>query len=249
MNPARRQYPGLWAAISLCVASLAGSAGLPGAEGQSFRLIPERRLVSVETAAPEILFLVFHDHDENALPSQVVGEYSVNGKAPRQVGRFTATLYEERCVDWRAQRYPQLLGHRLYLRLPTPLAEGQEYEVRFPGGQTNFVFQSREMRCESIKVNQVGYHARAGQRAAFFAPWCGDLAVPAIDPGEVWLCDANSGRDLTRLSLRPVATNAGGPCWHVDLSGLREPGEYFLRMSDTGRSPIFGFGDVFEAAS
>ena len=236
---------GIWVAISLGVATLVGGAALRGADSQSFRLIPERRLVSVETAAPEILALAFYDHDENTPSSQAVGDYTVNGRAPRQVGRFTATLYEERCVDWRAQRYPQLLGHRLYLLLPSPLAEEQRCEVHFPGGQTNFVFRSREMHCESFKVNQVGYHAQAGQRAAFFAPWSGDLDVPTVAPGEVWLCEAKSGRDVTCLPLRPVATNGSRPSWSVDLSGLREPTEYFLRMAGAGRSPNFGFGDVY----
>lgn len=244
----RIQRSVLRSAIAVCVTSLIGGATLLlGADRQTFRLIPQRQLVAVETVTPEILVLAFYDHDENTPPSQAVGDYTVNGKAPLQVGRFTATLYEERCVDWRAQRYPQLLGHRLYLLLPAPLTEGQQCEMRFPGGQTNFVLQSRDMRCESFKVNQVGYHAQAGQRAAFFAPWCGDLAVPTNAPGEVWLCETKSGHDLMRLPVRPVAADPinGDPCWRVDLSELRKPGEYFLRMAGAGRSPNFGFGDVY----
>lgn len=233
--------------LRLCLATTAGGVAAPAAERDSFHLIPERRLVSVEAASPAILVLVFHDHDENAPPSQAVEDYAVNGSAPRKVGRFTATLYEERCVDWPAQRYPQLLGHRLYLALPAPLAEGKSCEVRFPGGQTNFVFRSHEFFCESFKVNQVGYPAQSGQRAAFFAPWCGDLGAPTIAPNEVWLCEAKSGRDLTRVSLRPVAADAvnGGPGWRVDLSALTAPGAYFLRMAGAGRSPGFGFGDDY----
>ncbi len=233
--------------IHLCVAAVSCCTACLAAAGESFHLIPERRLVAVETATPDILVLVFHDHDENVPPSQAIEDYAVNGHAPRKVGRSTATLYEERCVDWRAQRYPQLLGHRLFLALPAPLAEGERCEVRFPGGTTNFVFRSREMTCESFKVNQVGYHAPSGQRAAFFTPWCGDLEFSFIAANDVWLCEAKSGRDLTRLSLRPVPADAvnGGPCWRVDLSALSEPGEYFLRMAGAGRGPGFGFGDVY----
>lgn len=233
--------------IALSLATITCRAIAAATEVRSFHLIAERRLVSVETATPDTLVLVFQDNDENLPPSQAVQDYAINGNVPRKIGRFTATLYEERCVDWRAQRYPQLIGHRLYLALATPLAEDQSYELRFPGGQTNFVFRSREMPCESFKVNQVGYHAQAGQRAAFFAPWCGDLEAPTAITNEVWLCDAKSGRDLKRLSLRPVAADAvnGGPCWRVDLSALTEPGEFFLRMEGAGRSSSFGFGDVY----
>jgi hypothetical protein len=144
--------PALLLVIS-CAAGLAADAG-------SFRLIRERQLVSVATAAPDILVLVFHDHDENVPPSQIVEDYAVNGSAPRKVARVTATLYEERCVDWRAQRYPQLLEHRLYLALRVPLVEGQACEVRFPGGATSLVFRSGEMTCESFKVNPSGTSLR-----------------------------------------------------------------------------------------
>ena len=235
------------AAVSLGLAILACWAASLRAGGQGPQLPSDRRLVSVETAAPDILVLIFHDSDQNQPPSQAAGDYAVAGRPPLKVGRFSATLYEERCTDWRAQRYPQLLGHRLYLLLPAPLAEGQRCEVRFPGGGTNFLFQSREMRCESFKVNQVGYHAQAGRREAFFAPWCGDLDAPALATNEVWLCEAASGRDLTRLPLRAVAASPvnGGQCWRVDLSALREAGGYFLRMASAGRSSAFGFGDVY----
>ena len=96
------RLPALLLMIS-CGAGLAAEAG-------SYRLIRERQLVSVATAAPDILVLVFHDHDENAPPSQAVEAYAINGSAPRKVGRVTATLYEERCMDWQTQRYPQLLA-------------------------------------------------------------------------------------------------------------------------------------------
>ena len=232
--------------LSVFCAVLAVAAAL-GAETRSYRLIPERRLVSIATVSPEVLVLVFLDHDEDPPPSQAPADYSVNGAAPRQVGRFSATVYEEKCVDWRAQRYPQLLQHRLYLALANPLIDGQRCEIDFPGGKTNFVFQSREAVCESFKVNQVGYSALAHQRAAFFAPWCGDVEEPLLPTNTVWLCDAQSGCDLKRLALQAVPADAvnGGPYGQIDLSALPEPGAYFLRMADVGRSPSFGWGDVY----
>jgi endoglucanase len=210
--------------------------------------LPERTMVGLATAAPDILVLVFQDPDRNAPPVQAPEAYAVNGTAPTHVGRASATVYEERCVDWPKQRYPQLVEHRLYLQLRAPLTEAQSCAVRFPGGSTNFVFRSAAMPCESFKVNQVGYHLQGRQRAAFFAPWCGDLGTPAALPtNEVRLGDATTGRDLGRVPMRRVAADAlnGGPYWRLDLSGLQEAGEYFLFMPGVGRSPEFGFGDVF----
>jgi len=112
---ARQTGLGAWR-LSALAAAMSCAAAL-GVAAPAFRLIPEPRLVSIATAAPDVLVLVFLDHDEDPPPSQAAAAYSVNGTAPRQVGRCSATVYEERCVDWRAQRYPQLLQHRLYLAL------------------------------------------------------------------------------------------------------------------------------------
>jgi hypothetical protein len=62
----------------------------------SHHLIAEQRLVSIETAAPQILLLVFIANDDAPPPSQKQTDYRINGVAPLQVGRYSATLYEER---------------------------------------------------------------------------------------------------------------------------------------------------------
>lgn len=218
----------------------------PG-EAAGTQLIPGLRLVAVRTETPSVLVLVLENHDEAPPPSALPGDYSVNGVAPAGVGRFSATRYEDRCVDWKAQRYPQIITHRMYLALARPLEEGQSCAVRFPGGATNLVVESRALLCEAFKVNQVGYGNPAEGRAAFFAPWAGDLSLPAFQPGDVWLCDAASGHDLRQVPIvaAPPDPTVGGPDWQLDLSGVLEPGEYFLRLPGAGRSPPFGVGDEY----
>ncbi|MBN1420266.1 MAG: beta-propeller fold lactonase family protein, partial [Planctomycetes bacterium] len=207
----------------------------------------DRRLHAVETATPRIIALVFVDRDENPPPSQAPDDYRVNGRAPERVGRYSATLYEERCTDWRAQRYPQILGHRIYLVLDARLEEGREYRIEFPGGRTTFTFHAADIPCESFRVNQVGYHPLGGRRAAFFAPWCGDLGprTDGIEP-EVVLCNAETGRGLgaIRMQRLPEDPLAGGPVYRIDLTRVAETGLYYLKMAGAGRSPSFGFGDA-----
>ncbi|MEI7728529.1 MAG: glycoside hydrolase family 9 protein [Verrucomicrobiota bacterium] len=212
------------------------------------RLIPERRLVAVELASPQVLALVMADYDDHAAPSQLPADYRVNGQAPLQVGRYSATWYEEKCTDWKQQRYPQIIGHRVYLVLPAPLPEDAPCTIEFPGGRTNFTFQSRAFFCESFKVNQVGYALAGMRRAAFYAPWCGDLgAVTNGLPAEVQLHDAATGNVLATLPLRPLPQDPlnGGPLWRVALDTVTNAGRYFLCARGAGRSAEFGVGDVY----
>jgi endoglucanase len=218
------------------------------AADSSHHLVTGRTLVTIESAAPQVLVLVFIDNNDASPPSQRNDDYHINGSSPLRVGRHSATLYEERCLDWSKQIYPQIIGHRLYLLLSTNLQEGLTYRIEFPGGTTNFHFQSATTLCESFKVNQVGYSALSGRRAAFFAPWCGDLGVPSNSfVSKVTLCETASGREVQSLRLQSLPQDSlnGGIAWRVDLSSLTNAGAYFLNMPGVGRSPEFGFGDAF----
>ncbi|MFI5378291.1 MAG: glycoside hydrolase family 9 protein [Tepidisphaerales bacterium] len=200
---------------------------------------------AVEMAGPRVMVLVFIADDATAPPAQQPEAYAINGKPPVKVGRLSRTVYEEKCTDWQKQRYPQVIEHRIYLVLPEPLKELAKAEIRFPGGNTELTMKAAEIACESFRVNQVGYHRDSIQRDAFFAAWCGDLGMAVEAPADVWLCDARSGREIARAPLRPVAADPvnGGPYWRVDLSAMKAPGQYYLRMAGTGRSPGFFFGD------
>jgi len=224
---------------ALCPAGESPPAAAPEADG--------RRLVSVETAAPRIIVLVFLDGDGIPPPPQSPGEYRIDGEPPLRVGRSSATLHEERCLDWSAGRYPQVLEHRMYLVLRGPLEEGRDSIIEFPGGRTVLRFRAAEVPCESFRVNQVGYGPSSGRRAAFLAPWCGDLGAPAeAGSGEVRLREAGTGRDMGALPIEvlPPDPASGGPVLRIDLSGIDRPGRYFLAMAGLGRSPEFGFGDL-----
>ncbi len=219
-----------------------------GAADRSHHLVAARSLVVIESATPQVLVLVFVDNDDALPPSQKSADYHINGSVPLRVGRYSATLYEDRCVDWSKAIYPQIIGHRVYLFLATNLQEDERYQIEFPGGATNFQFHAATTICESFKVNQVGYGSLDGQRMAFFAPWCGDLGAPTSSlPAKVMLCDAASGRELETLPLQLMSLGMrdGGSTWRVGLTSVTNAGGCFLKMPGTGRSPDFGFGDAY----
>ena len=234
---------------TLLIGLLAGMNTLTSAvmatEAKSWRLVEGRRLVTIEMAGPKVMVLVFVDHDEAGPPGQEPTSYAVDGRPPVKVGRVSRTVYEEKCVDWKNQRYPQIVEHRIQLVLGEGIAEGKKVEVRFPGGGIEWVMKATDVACESFRVNQVGYHAGSIHRDAFFAPWCGDLGMAVDAPGEVWLCAAKDGREIAKVALQLVAADAvnGGSCWRIDLSAMKEPGAYYLKMAGAGRSPDFLFGD------
>jgi endoglucanase len=209
-------------------------------------LIARRELLAVNSAGSQVLLLRFVDADDAPPPSQEPNDYRVNGGKPLHVGRYSATIYEERCTDWRAQRYPQAVSHQMYLFLDSPLTEGSGYHLQFPGGETNLVFRAAEVPCDAFKVNQVGYSRVGEKRAAFFAPWYGDASGRSNPPPPTaFLCSADTGRELRTIPLTSTSNDNrnGGPVWRIELSSLDADGEFFLKMPGVGRSATFGFGN------
>jgi endoglucanase len=230
-----------WGTAVFAVDDMNSAANAAGIEDRS------RALHTIQTATAHVLVLCFTDADTHAPPSQKPNDYRLDDQQPIEVGRYSATLFEEKCVDWAAQRYPQLIGHRIYLRFAEPFVENHRYRVVADGTETQFTFRESETICESFKTNQVGYHPLGGQRAAFWTAWCGDLGAVDDAPREVWLCDADSGRRLAQLPVAPapaVAEN-GAAVWQIRLVALAKPGSYYLVAPGAGRSERFGFGDLF----
>jgi endoglucanase len=224
-----------------------GTCGIPSLAAAADRFEQNRRLETVQTATPHVLVICFTDADTHAPPSQKADDYALDGQAPVAVGRYSATLLEEKCVDWNAQRYPQIIGHRLYLRFAQPFIEGHTYDVVADGTRTRFRFGETRTICESFKTNQVGYNPLGAERAAFWSAWGGDLGALDETPGEIWLCDAKSARRVARVPVTraPDEGQNGAAVFHLDLASLTEPGTYFLSAPNAGRSESFGFGDQF----
>ncbi|MEM7245038.1 MAG: glycoside hydrolase family 9 protein [Acidobacteriota bacterium] len=201
--------------------------------------------LGLETADADVLVLRYRTDDRTPAPSQDPARYLVNDRPVMRVGRHSAPIYEERCTDWKAQRYPMLLEHRLYLELSEPLKEGTELRVRGPWGEHAERFSALTTRCESFKINQAGYGTRGQDRRAYLAAWLGDLGGRELKAkGPVELRVASDDTLIATIALGEPTTDqrAGGPARSLDLGVLSEPGSYYLSLPGVGRSASFPYG-------
>ncbi|HUF61811.1 MAG TPA: glycoside hydrolase family 9 protein [Verrucomicrobiales bacterium] len=231
--------------LLLAVAVFAGS-GMADALGQEKPLTPGRQFLQFETAAPGVVVLVFRDHDRSQPPSDDPEDYAVDGAPPLRAGRQSLPIYEEKCTDWRAQRYPQVIMHRIYLVLDRPFEEGRTMRIRHPEGETDWTFHAATTRCESLHVNQVGYHAEAGKRRAYYGPWLGSLgAAEGESPGRFQVIDIADERVALEGDWQPgdLDKAIGSPVYLAGLQGLEKQGAYRLVVPGLGSSDPFGFGD------
>lgn len=98
--------------------------------------------------------------------------YTVNGERPLAVWRKTKP---NNMAD---PSYEETLLHTLYLVLPRPLEEGQEYALGFVSGLLEedgalFTFQPQNQRSEAVHVSQLGFRPRDPSKVAYLSQWMG----------------------------------------------------------------------------
>ena len=161
------------------------------------------------------------------------------------------------------------LEHWLYLRLPSPLAEGSTYTLRLPGfggdyAAVTWTYDSRTLRSEAVHVNQVGYVPQAGEKFGYVYHWLGDggsLALRDLGrPRAFWLVDADTGAeafagevafrlDSTTQEIAyvdqapPFGNLLRGSVWECDFSAFRQNGAYRLCVEGVGCSWPFAVHD------
>jgi hypothetical protein len=219
-------------------------------------LVSLSRLATAAVLQPEIVGTKTEDastlilqvrSDASVKPGATLKDFTVNAQPVLAFGRHSAAIYEDKKTGNGELDYPQIVLHEYFLKLKEPLQEGRTYSVSSPFGKTEVKFSARSTLCEGLKFNQVGYSLQARKRYAFYAPWYGDLASPApVAPAKY---------EVIQLEKRQVALTGtpelcdaddrvGGPAWRIDLSGLKEPGRYFISLPGIGCSEPFGLGDA-----
>lgn len=151
------------------------------------------------------------------------------------------------------------MRHMLYLELPRPMAPGKSYSFALDGlastrKAVTMRFRPREVRSETIHINQVGYRPDAPAKYAYLSHWAGDLGPIPLDAYATRtfaVVDAVTGRIV--LTGKPrLRKRVGGPpdtsrteearnyvgadLWELDFSALRRPGEYYIAVERLGRS-------------
>lgn len=138
--------------------------------------------------------------------------------------------------------------HYIYL-VTEKLQAGNNYMLQTPYGNKEFIFNDREIFCESIKTNQAGYSALSGSRFANFAVWLGDDGATGIEGPlpEYEVFDVNSGDVVMNGTLLEVGNDktSGDFVYRIDLSKVLEGGPYKICVKGFGSSYPFGVGGEF----
>ncbi|MBL7007141.1 MAG: glycoside hydrolase family 9 protein [Spirochaetia bacterium] len=128
-------------------------------------IVPEREepteLYAITTAAPNVLVFSVSDNfnPKTLTPNPVetsIESWQINGKNPEAVYHYARAVDEK--PKTKNGEYPVETRYWIYLELEVPLQNEVEYRIEGPYGAKTIKFNDKEILCESIKVNQAGYH-------------------------------------------------------------------------------------------
>ena len=210
--------------IALCwVSTLAANAALTLAE--------------IRTASPNVLVAFFKSATINAneVNTADLAAWRLNGQPVTAIHRFVTEA--DACE------------HHIYLQLPFALVNGTSYKLETPYGEMPFVFDDRNIFCESIKSNQNGYSGLSKVRYANLAIWLGDGGSKEID-GDLptyTVFKMTNGPVIAQGKLQTIGQDAssGDFVYRIDLSTVPEGGPYKISVKGYGCSYPFGVGGDF----
>ncbi|MCX7049295.1 MAG: glycoside hydrolase family 9 protein [Candidatus Sumerlaeota bacterium] len=161
-------------------------------------------------------------------------------------------------------------AHYCYLEMPQPLQTGKTYTISLKNGKkVTFLFDEMRTVSRAIKVNQVGYLPSAGQKRAYlgaclyeFRPmdfsYAKQFSIISAATGQAVYIGEIKLREKNPLFAVPPGKNddpakrppiCGEDVYEMDLSPLKDVGEFFISIPGVGRSWTFRHGkDVYGEA-
>jgi len=193
-------------------------------------------LQEVRTASNDVLVAFFTSDTIDITEADIenISEWKINGQPVKKIFRYATQA--------------DLCDHHIYLQT-SELVEGKNYILQTPYGEKNFHFREREIFCESIKTNQVGYSALSKTRYANFAIWVGTGGSRKID-GKLPKFEVFrqfSGEVVASGHLEEIGEDksSGDYVYRIDLSKVPEGGPYKIAVNGYGCSYPFGVGGEF----
>jgi endoglucanase len=154
--------------------------------------------------------------------------------------------------------------HRVYLRLPAPVPEGQALRVVFHGlntreNDTAFTPDPARDFNEALQVSQVGFRADDPWKQASLSLWLGSGDGQSFDAWigkDFFLVDEKDGsrhpagvvrkrmdKDEVQSSFRTKRNHADAAIYELDFSSFDRPGRYRIAIDGLGVSLPFPIGD------
>ena len=204
----------------------------------SIVVAPDKGLAfnEVRTAANNVLVAFFNNDKVNigAVETADLSKWTLNGKPVNAIHKYVTEA--DACE------------YHIYLDVPE-LVPGQKYTLSTPYGKKSFTFNEKDIFCESIKTNQVGYSALSKVRYANFAIWLGDGGARKIEGAlpEYSVIKEDSGEEILSGKLQEIGADksSGDYVYRIDLSAVPEGGPYKVVVKGYGSSYPFGVGDRF----
>lgn len=196
----------------------------------------EVTLKEIRTASNDamVVFFATDTLDVNAISIDEKSAWTINGEPVEAIYKYATE--GDPC------------DHHIYLKTNT-LKEGKKYTIETPYGTKKIRFREREIFCESIKTNQVGYSALSKTRYANFAIWLGTGGSQKIE-GELPDYEVISTKDKKVVAsgkLQEIGEDEGSGdfVYRIDLSGVPEGGPFKVVVKGVGSSYPFGVGGEF----
>jgi endoglucanase len=193
-------------------------------------------LKEVRTASDNVIVAFFVSDTVNIeeVGTSDLSQWKINGQAAKSINKYV--MQANSC------------NHHIYIETEK-LVKGKKYKVETPFGNKDFTFNDREIFCESIKNNQVGYSAFSKTRYANFAIWLGTGGSRKIEGElpEYEVFETTSGKTVLKGKLKEIGddVSAGGFVYRIDLSAVPEGGPYKIVVEGFGSSYPFGVGGEF----
>ena len=247
-------------------------------------------LVEVQVATNRILVLHFDDGYVEHYGLGGSGNDDVLHKIPLSVSKCakveTFTLLSADDPNFAEESHPSEIGrkskgkdftqnwgiglpfiseHWIYLRLPQPLQNGCSYTIKLDrlAQNTNeilFVYDDREIRSETVHVNQIGYAPNSPEKFAYLSHWMGDIGPLDLDgyaDSKFHLIDQltknivftgdiqkrkdleSGGSDCAYDDHAPYGSFTGADVWLIDFTEFNTVGEYRIAVDGIGASYPF----------
>jgi endoglucanase len=197
------------------------------------------KLTEIRTATNNILVAYFIGPEMNEI-SNKTSEWSLNGTKPDTINKWVTP-------NWSGIEFGY--EHHLYLTMKQSFIQGQQYKLKTPYGDTTFIFEPKEIFCESIKTNQSGYSVLSNVRYANFAFWTGTGGgvklqdkIPSYEVIEI-----NSGKSVVKGFLTELGENknSGDFVYRINISQVPKGGPYKIVVNGIGCSYPFGVGGEY----
>lgn len=135
-------------------------------------------IFSLRTASPNVIAVLldtdfFVGEYENPVNREVKA-WKVNDEHPAKISLYARPFDELEKNALGSNAYPVKMRYWVFLHLEDVLKNGGSYTIESPYGTAVLDFSDRGTRCESIKVNQVGYAGDSMQRLGYLGVYLGD---------------------------------------------------------------------------